>query len=178
MNVEDQRFQLRLEAKVVVRAAETPLAAELVEGDSANRACLLVQLLQVLGGLADRHLLGHLLSHVLGHGRSHSFAGRWFLSASRQILPCMIFAQVEFLGRAVRQFGDMACGRFIALLALHGRNSERWREMGGLGDAPIFPKEILNKIGGENRHRLQDSITTPKGVKVSRVNRIRRLGGR
>ncbi len=47
-----------LEADVVVRAAQPALAAELVERDAADRAGLLVELGQLLGRLADGHLLG------------------------------------------------------------------------------------------------------------------------
>ena len=58
VDVQDQRLQLGLEADVIVRAAQPALAAELVEGDAADRAGLLVQLGQLLGRLADRPSAG------------------------------------------------------------------------------------------------------------------------
>ena len=57
VDVHDQRLQLGLEADVVVRAAQPPLAAELVERDAAYRASLLVQPGQLFRRLTDRHLL-------------------------------------------------------------------------------------------------------------------------
>ena len=58
VDVHHQRLQLLLEEDVVVRAAEPPLVAELVERDAAHRTGLLVQLGQLFGGLADGKLLG------------------------------------------------------------------------------------------------------------------------
>ena len=92
MNIENQRLQLRLETEVVVGAAKATLAAELIEGDPADRASLLVQFLQVLGCLPHCHLLGHLLSHVLGHGRCHPLASLRLFTTCRQILPRVVLA--------------------------------------------------------------------------------------
>ena len=59
VDVQDQRLQLGLEADVVVRASQSPLVAELVERDSADRAGLLIQSIQLVGGLAQLVLGQH-----------------------------------------------------------------------------------------------------------------------
>jgi hypothetical protein len=111
VNADDQRFELSLEEDVVVRAAQPALAAELVEGDSADRARLLIQAGQFLGGLADRHLICE--------SGGHACHGRWLVRRRGKILPGVGFAEMQFLRLAAGQLGDVERRRLIALLALH-----------------------------------------------------------
>ncbi len=49
--IEDQRFELFLEAEIIIRATESALIAEFVEADAADRANLLVELGKFFGRL-------------------------------------------------------------------------------------------------------------------------------
>ncbi len=104
-----------LKADVVVRAAQPALAAELEERDPADRAGLLIDLGQLLGGLADGHLLGHLL----GQGRRHAADAGRLAGRRGQILPRVVLAEVQFLRLAAGEFRDVERGRLLALLAFH-----------------------------------------------------------
>ena len=112
VDVQDQRFELRLEANVIVRAAQPALAAELVKRDAAHRAGLLIELRQFLGGLADGHLMGQ--------HRRHASDRRRLARRGSQILPGVLLAEVQLHRFAAGQFGNVKRGRLFALLAFHG----------------------------------------------------------
>ena len=139
VDIEDQRLQLALEADVVVRTAQPALVAELVEGDPADRAGLLIQLRQLLGGLTDGHLLGHLLGQGRGHARG---PGRLF-AGLREVLPGVLLAKVQLLRLAPGQLRNVERGGLIAFLTFHQH-------------------ELLT------RPRHQDSNTRPPPVNPSR----------
>ena len=85
----------RLEADVVVRAAEPALVAELVKRDAADRAGPLVEPGQFLGRLADGQLLGQ---HA-GHAGSDRAARR---PTGVRYCRRVLLAQVQFVRLAAR----------------------------------------------------------------------------
>src|SRR5947207_4006983 len=124
VDISDQWLQLFFEAHVVVRAAEPPLVAELVKRNPADRAGPLVEPGQLFGSLAD----GQLLRQCPGDGRR---AARLTVALC-QILPRVLFAQMQLSVLAAFQFRNVERGRTLALLALHSctRNQAAQRKAG------------------------------------------------
>ncbi len=66
MDIEEQRFQVLLEDRVIIRATEPPRIAKLEECNSANRASFLIQLGELFGRLSQLKLFGQRTSDRRG----------------------------------------------------------------------------------------------------------------
>lgn len=117
VDVQEQWLQLLCKAGVVVWTPETTLLAEFSEADAADRTNLLIEPRQLLGGFAH----GQLLCEKTRHGRHH-IAG--VVGGGREKRLSTIFAQVQFVGLAVHQVGDVEGRLLVTLLALHGGQPE------------------------------------------------------
>jgi hypothetical protein len=95
-----------------VRAAQTALLAEFEKRDPAHRAGSLVEPGEFFSGFADGEVLREKACHCGQH--FVRVVGRW-----REKLMRALFAQVEFVGFAIHQIGNVERGLFIALLAFH-----------------------------------------------------------
>ena len=126
VDVFEQRLELFGKRDVVVRAAQTPLAAKLAKRNAAVRAD---QVLELFGGRVT--LFGRLVG---GLGR--------FVLVLREVLLGAVLAQVKLLHGPRTDFRDVQCRRLgTAAAFLHGT----WRLR--IDSASLSRKRGLDKRG-------------------------------